>query len=192
MCEATFTCSERSNHVQTPHSERPDEWNSLQSRRRLVRQVRIELTSFTELNDFLSHLISARPEETGSVSLGNNRPRRRMMTTSPRVNFLQDQSTFFGSDASLSDTGHAFSVQLSIHDCERLGSADNLSSLNFILWEFTSEYVCYVGHRPIGSNHQNLHNKIYDCWDINFSRIGGAHRLLGLFSERIFLNRRSI
>jgi hypothetical protein len=36
MCETTLACSERSNHVQTPHSEWPDEWNSLQSRRRLV------------------------------------------------------------------------------------------------------------------------------------------------------------
>ena len=39
MSEAAPTRSQRSNHVQTPNNEGPDEWNGLQGSRRLVRHV---------------------------------------------------------------------------------------------------------------------------------------------------------
>ena len=110
------------------------------------------------------------------------------MTTGPRVDVIEDHSTFFWCYAFLTNSSHAFPEHLPSYHSKGLGSMDDLSSLFFILWEFFPEDVRNVGHRPVGSNGYNLHDQVDHGWDFDFSRIGGAFWLWGLFSERIFLN----
>ena len=111
-----------------------------------------------------------------------------MMTTGPRVDVIEDHSTFFWCYAFLTDSSHAFPEQLSSYHSKGLGSTNDLSSLFFILWELFPEDVPNVGHRLVGSNGQNLHDQVDHGWDLDFSQICGALRLRGLFSKRIFLN----
>ena len=63
------------------------------------------------------------------------------MAASPRVDFIQDQSTFLWIDAALGDSSDAFSVELTLNDCERFGSADDLVRFFFVFWEFLSEQI---------------------------------------------------
>ena len=81
-----------------------------------------------------------------------------MVTTGPRVDVIEDHSTFFWCYAFLIDSSHAFPDQLPSYHSKGLGSTDNLSSLFFILWEFFLEDVRNVGHRLVGSNGWNLHD----------------------------------
>ena len=110
------------------------------------------------------------------------------MTTGPRVDVIEDHSTFFRRYAFLSNTSHTFSEQLSSYHNKGFRSTDDLSSLFFIFWEFPSKNVCDIWYYPIGGDDQNLHNQIDYGWNLDFSRIGGTLRLWGLFSEGIFLN----
>ena len=110
------------------------------------------------------------------------------MTTGPRLDVIEDHSTFFWCYAFLTDSSHAFPEQLSSYHSKGLGSTDDLSSLFFILWEFLPKDIRNVWHCPVGSDDQNLHDQVDHGWDFDFSWICGALRLRGLFSERIFLN----
>ena len=114
------------------------------------------------------------------------------MTTGLRVDIVKDHLTFFWCYAFLTDSSHAFPEQLPSYHSKGLGSTDDLSSLFFILWEYFPEDVRNVGHRPVGSNGQNLHDQVDHGWDLDFSRICGALRLRGLLSKRIFLNCRRV
>ena len=57
------------------------------------------------------------------------------MATGPRVDVIKDYSTFFWRYAFLTNSGRAFSVQLSPYHGKGFRSADDLLSLFFILWE---------------------------------------------------------
>ena len=114
------------------------------------------------------------------------------MTIGPRVDVIEDHSTFFWCYAFLTDSSHAFPEQLSSYHSKGLGSTDNLSSLFLVLWEFFPKDVRSVRHCPVGSNGQNLHDQVDHSWDLDFSRIRGALGLRGLFSERVFLNCRRV
>ena len=83
-----------------------------------------------------------------------------MVTTGPRVDVIEDHSTFFWCYAFLTDSSHAFSKQLSSYYNKGLGSTDDLSSLFLILWEFFSEDVHNVGHCPVGSDDQDFHDQV--------------------------------
>ena len=72
----------------------------------------------------------------------------------------------------LSDSGNAFPVNLSAYHSECFGSTDDLAGLILIFWEFLPEQVCDIWHRPVGGDHQNLHDKVDYSWDFDFSRIG--------------------
>ena len=111
-----------------------------------------------------------------------------MVTTGPRVDVVEDHSTFFWCYAFLADSGYAFPEQLSSYHSKGLGSTDDLSSLFFILWEFLPENTRNIRHCPIMNDDQNFHDQVDNGWDFNFSRISGALRLWGFFGERIFLN----
>ena len=75
------------------------------------------------------------------------------MAESSRVDFVHDQSTFLWSDAALSDSGDAFSVEQTLDDSERLGSADDLVCFLLIFREFLPEQVRYVWHSPVSRKH---------------------------------------
>ena len=111
-----------------------------------------------------------------------------MVTTGPRVDVVEDHSTFFRCYAFLADSSYAFPEQLSSYHSKGFGSTDDLSSLFFILWEFFPKNVCNVRHCPVGSNGQNLHDQVDHGGDLDFSRVCGALRPRGLCSKRIFLN----
>ena len=63
------------------------------------------------------------------------------MTIGPRVDVVEDHSTFFWRYAFLSDSSHAFPEQLSPYHSKGLGSMDDLPSLFFVLWEFLPKDV---------------------------------------------------
>ena len=111
-----------------------------------------------------------------------------MVITGPRVDVIEDHSTFFWCDAFLDDSGYTFPKQLSFYHSKGFGSTDDLSSLFFILWEFLPKDIRNVWHCPVGSDDQNLRDQVDHGWDFDFSRICGTLRLRGLLSERIFLN----
>ena len=111
-----------------------------------------------------------------------------MVATGPRVDVVEDHSTFFWCYAFLADSSHTFSEQLSSYHSKGFGSTDDLSGLLFILWEFLPKDIRNVWHCPVGTDDLNLHDQVDHGWDFDFSRIGGALWLWGLFSERIFLN----
>ena len=67
------------------------------------------------------------------------------MTTGPRVDIIKDDSTFFWCYAFLTNSSRAFSVQLSPYHGKGLRSADDLSSLFFVLREFFPEYIRDIG-----------------------------------------------
>ena len=111
-----------------------------------------------------------------------------MVATGPRVDVVEDHSTFFWCYAFLADSGYTFSEQLSSYHSKGFRSMDDFSSLFFIIWEFPSKNVRDIWYCLIGGDDQNLHNQIAHSWNLDFSRIGGTLRLWGLFSEEIFLN----
>ena len=80
------------------------------------------------------------------------------MTTGPRVDIIKDYLTFFWCYALLTDSSRAFSIQLSLYDCEGLGSADDLSSLILVLQEFFPQDICDVWYRLVKSDGQDLHD----------------------------------
>ena len=94
-----------------------------------------------------------------------------MVATGPRVDVIEDHSTFFWCYAFLTDSSHAFPEQLSSYHNKGLGSTDDLSSLFLVLWEFFPKDVRNVRHCPVGSNGQNLHDQVDHGWDLDFSRI---------------------
>ena len=79
-----------------------------------------------------------------------------MVTTGPRMDVVEDHSTFFWCYAFLADPGCTFSEQLSSYYSKGLGSTDDLSSLFFILWELFPKDICNVWHCPVGSDDQHL------------------------------------
>ena len=158
MSESTPTSPQRSNHIQSPNSKRSDEWNGLQGRRRLVRHVGVKLATFTFVDYFFCHLICSWPVKSRSVCFGHNGPRGRMVTTGPRVDFIEDHSTFFRCYAFLAYYSYASFEQLPPYHSKSFGSADGLSGLFFVLWEFLPKDVRNVRHRPVGSDDQNLHD----------------------------------
>ena len=111
-----------------------------------------------------------------------------MVTTGPRVDVIEDHLTFLWCYAFLADSSYTFSEQLPSYYSKSFGSADDLSSLFFVLWEFPPEDVRNVWHCPVGSDDQNLHDQVDHGRDFDFSRISGALGLRGLFCERIFLD----
>ena len=111
-----------------------------------------------------------------------------MVTIGPRVDVIEDHSTFFWCYAFLAGSSYTFSEQLSSYHSKGFGSTDDLPSLFFILWEFFPKDVRNVRHCPVGSDDQNLHDQVDHGWDFDFSRISGTFWLWGIFSERIFLN----
>ena len=153
----------------------------------LVRHVGVKLASFALVDYFLRHLIRPWPVKSGSVCFGHDGPRGRMVTTGPRVDVVEDHSTFFWCCAFLADSSHTFPEQLPSYHSKSFGSTDDLSSFLFILWELFPKDVHNVGRRPVGSNGQNLHEQVDHGRDFDFSRISGDLWLWGFFSERIFL-----
>src|SRR5215216_7102759 len=99
MSETTPSSLQRTNHVQTPYGERPNEWNSLQGRRWFVGHIGVELTSFAFFNNLFSHFIYSRPIKSSPVCFGHDGSGGRVVTTSSRVDLIQDQSTFLWGDA---------------------------------------------------------------------------------------------
>ena len=93
------------------------------------------------------------------------------MTTGPRVDVVEDHSTFFWCDAFLADSGYTFPKQLSFYHSKRFGSTYDLSGLFFVFWEFFPENVCDVRCCPVGSDDQNLHDQVDHGWDFDFSRV---------------------
>ena len=87
MGETTRTGLARSNHIQSLDRKWPDEWNSLQGRRRLVGHVGIELATCALVNYIFRHLICSRPIESRSVCFSHN-PRGHMVDTGPRVDIV--------------------------------------------------------------------------------------------------------
>ena len=81
-----------------------------------------------------------------------------MVTTGPRVDIIKDYPTLFWCYALLTDSSRAFSIQLSLYDCEGLGSADDLSSLFLVLREFFPQDIRDVWYRLNGSDSQDLHD----------------------------------
>ena len=75
------------------------------------------------------------------------------MATGSRVNVIKDYSTFLWRYAFLTNSSRAFSVQLSPYHGKGLRSADDLSSLFFVLREFFLQYIRDLGYGPIGSDH---------------------------------------
>ena len=150
--------------------------------------IGVKLATFTFVDYILRHFICSRPIKSSSVCFGHNGPRGRMVTTGPRVDVVEDHSTFFWCYAFLADSGYAFPEQLSSYHSKGFGSTDDLSSLFFILWEFFPKDIHNVWHCPVGSDDQNLHDQVDHGWDFDFRRICGTLRLRELFSERIFLN----
>ena len=80
------------------------------------------------------------------------------MAKGPRVDVVENHSTFFRCYAFLADSSRTFSVQLSSHDGEGFGSADDLSSLFFILGELFPQNISDIGHCPAGRDHPNFHD----------------------------------
>ena len=80
------------------------------------------------------------------------------MTTGPRVNIIEDHSTFLWRDALLAGPSYTFSEQMSFYHNKGFRLSDDLSSLFFILWEFLPKDVCNAWHFPVGRNDQNLHD----------------------------------
>ena len=75
-----------------------------------------------------------------------------------RVDVVENHSTFFRCYAFLADSSCTFSVQLSPHDGKGFGSADDLSSLLFILGELFPQNIGDIGHYPVGTDDQNFHD----------------------------------
>ena len=73
-----------------------------------------------------------------------------MVATGPRVDVVEDHSTFFWCYAFLADSSYTFSEQVSSYYSKGFGSSDDLSSLFLILWKFFPKNVCNVRHCPIG------------------------------------------
>ena len=96
------------------------------------------------------------PVKPGSVCFGYDGPRGRMVTTGPRVNIVEDHSTFFWRNALLAGSSYTFPEQLSPYHSEGFRPSDDLSSLFFILWEFLPKDVCNVWHCLVGRNDQHL------------------------------------
>ena len=111
-----------------------------------------------------------------------------MVTTGPRVDIIEDHSTFFSRDALLSNSSNTLSEKLSTYHGEGFGSTDNLMGLIFIFQEFLPKDIRNVWHCPVGSDDQNIHDHVDYGWDFDFSRISGTLWLWGHLSERIFLN----
>ncbi len=74
------------------------------------------------------------------------------MTTGPRVDAIEDYSTFFRCYAFLTDCSHAFPEQLSSYHSKGLGSTDDLSSLFLVLRELFSQDIRDVWNCPVGSD----------------------------------------
>ena len=109
-----------------------------------MRHVGVKLATFACVDYFFCHLICSWPIKSCSVCFGHNGPRGRMMTTGPRVDVIEDRSTFFWSYAFLADSSHTFPEQLSSYHSKGFGSTDDLSSLFFILWKsFLRMYAMY-------------------------------------------------
>ena len=75
-----------------------------------------------------------------------------MVTTGPRVDIIEDHSTFFWCYAFLTDSSHTFPEQLPSYHSKGLGSTDDLSSLFLVLWELFPKDVRNVRHCLVGSN----------------------------------------
>ena len=75
------------------------------------------------------------------------------MATGPRVDVIKDYSTFLWRYAFLTNSSRAFSVQLSPYHGKGLRSADDLSSLFFVLWEFFPQDIRDIWYYPIWSDH---------------------------------------
>ena len=88
MSETTSAGLEGSNHIQPPYYERPDEWNSLQGRCRLVGHVGVELATCALVNYIFRHLICSRLIESRSVCFGHDGPRGHMVTTGTQVDVI--------------------------------------------------------------------------------------------------------
>ena len=157
-----------------------------------MRHVGVKLAAFTSVDYIFRHFICSRPIEPGSVCFSRDGPRGRMVATGPRVDVVEDHSTFFWCYAFLANPSCTFSEQLSSYYSKGLGSMDDLSSLFFVFWEFFSEDVRNVQHCPVGSDDQNFHDQVDHSWDLNFSRICGTFWLRGFFDERILLNSRCV
>ena len=97
--------------------------------------VGVELAPFPLVDYRFCHFIGSWPVKTRSVCFSHNGPRGHMVTTGPRVDIVKDYPTFFWRYTLLADSSRAFSVQLSLYHGKGFGSADDLSSLFFILWE---------------------------------------------------------
>ena len=147
--------------------------------------IGVKLAAFTFVDYNFRHFICSWPIKSGSVCFGHNGSRGCMVTTGPRVDVVEDHSTFFRCNAVLSDSGNTFSVKLSTHYCESFRSTDNLTGLFFILWELFPENICNIWHRPIGNDDQNFHDQVDHGWNFNLSLVSGTFRLPGLFHERI-------
>ena len=81
-----------------------------------------------------------------------------MVTTGPRVDVVEDHSTFFWCDAFLADSGYTFPKQLSFYHSKGFGSTDDLSSLFFVLREFLSQDIRDVRYRLVRGDCQNFHD----------------------------------
>ena len=110
MGEAAPASPQWSNHIQSPNSKGLDDWNGLQGRRRLVRHVGVKLATFTFVDYVFCHFIRSWPIKPRSVCFGHNGPRGRMVTTGPRVDVVEDHSTFFWCYELLSNFGSTFSI----------------------------------------------------------------------------------
>ena len=75
------------------------------------------------------------------------------MATGPRVDVIKDYSTFLRRYAFLTNSSRAFSVQLSLYHGKGFRSADDLSSLFFILRELFPQDICDIWYCPIWSDH---------------------------------------
>ena len=188
MSEATPASPQRSNHIQSPNCKGPDKWNGLPGYRGLVRHVGVELTAFTLVDYVFCHFICSRPIESRSVCFGHNGPRGRMVTTGPRVDVVENHSTFFWRDAPLINSSNTLSVKLSTYYREGFGSTDNLTCLIFIFWKLFPKNISNIRYCLIRNDDQNLHDQVDHGWNLDLSRIGRTFWLWGLFCERILLN----
>ena len=126
----------------------------------LMGHVGVKLTAITVVHYFFRHLVGTWPVKSGSVCFGHDGPRGRMVTTGPRVNIIEDHSTFFWRDAFLADPSYTFSEQLAFYHQKGFRPSDDLSSLFVILWEFLPKNVCDVRHCLVGGDDQNLHDQV--------------------------------
>ena len=114
------------------------------------------------------------------------------MTTGPRVDIIEDESTFFWCYALLTNSSRAFSIQLSFDYGKGFRSTDDLSSLFLILRKLFSQDIRDIRNCLVGNDHQDLHDQVDHCWDFNLSRIHGTLGLWSFFGERLFFDCRSV